>query len=188
MQSSPFPRASLAALSLATVAMIAVIALSNYLVQFVINDWLTYAAFSFPLTFLVTDLVNRRFGPGAARVVVAIGFLVAAILSLWLAPWRIAAASASAFLVSQLLDVQVFDRLRRAQWWLAPLVSSSLGSLVDTLIFFSIAFAGSGIAWLPLAAGDLAVKLAFALLLLAPFRALMSRSDASLLSAAASSR
>ncbi len=158
--------------------MVVVVAVSNYLVQFPINDWLTWGAFSFPIAFLVTDLVNRRFGPGTARLVVAFGFVAAAALSLELAPWRIALASITAYLAGQLLDIQVFDRLRRSNWWLPPLVSSTLGSLVDTLIFFSIAFAGTELNWIALGAGDLAVKLACALVFLAPFRAFMSRRDA----------
>ncbi len=158
--------------------MIAIIALSNYLVQFPINTWLTWGAFSYPVTFLVTDLVNRRFGPGTARRVVGVGFFAAAALSLALAPWRIGLGSLSAYLVGQLLDIQIFDRLRRVNWWLPPLLSSALGSLVDTVIFFAIAFAGTELDWIALASGDLAVKLATALLFLAPFRALMSRRDA----------
>ncbi|MEO1190805.1 MAG: queuosine precursor transporter [Pseudomonadota bacterium] len=176
-----YPVVSNQALALAAFAMVAVVALSNYLVQFLINDWLTYAAFTYPLTFLVTDLVNRRFGPGPARRVVFVGFLVAAALSLWLAPWQIAVASVTAFLTAQLLDVSVFDWLRRGTWWRAPLVSSVLASTVDTFIFFSIAFGGSEFNWIMLAVGDLAVKLAFTLVLLVPFRVLMSRRDATAL-------
>jgi len=161
-------------LGAAVLAMTAIVALSNYLVQFAINDWLTWGAFTFPFAFLVTDLTNRAFGPRRARQVVAVGFLVAVALSLWLAPWRIAAASGSAFLLGQLLDVQIFDRLRRASWWLAPLASSALASLLDTAIFFAGAFAGEGLPWITWALGDLAVKLAMALVLLAPFRALMA--------------
>ncbi len=158
--------------------MMSVVALSNYLVQFPINDWLTWGAFTYPVTFLVTDLLNRRFGPNTARLVVGIGFLTAAAVSLGLAPWRIALASASAYLIGQLLDIQIFNRLRQLNWWLPPLVSSTLGSLIDTLIFFSIAFAGTELNWLSLGAGDFSVKLACALFFLAPFRALMSRRDA----------
>ncbi len=178
MSQQIYPKASLGALTLAAAAMVVVVAISNYLVQFPLNDWLTWGAFSYPVTFLVTDLVNRRFGPGTARAVVAVGFLAAALISLELAPWRIAAASASAFLFGQLLDVQIFDRLRRANWWLPPLISSTLGSILDTVIFFSIAFAGSGLPWISWGAGDLAVKMGCALFFLAPFRALMSRRDA----------
>ncbi len=178
MTQQTYPKASPASLLSAATAMVLVVAISNYLVQFPLNDWLTWGAFTYPVTFLVTDLVNRRFGPGTARRVVAVGFLAAAVISLELAPWRIAAASASAFLFGQLFDVQIFDRLRRANWWLPPLISSTLGSVLDTMIFFSIAFAGSGAPWISWGAGDLSVKLACALFFLAPFRALMSRRDA----------
>lgn len=168
-------------LLLAILAMILVVAASNYLVQFPLQipgtnsaDWLTWGAFSYPFAFLVTDLTNRAYGPGRARQVIAIGFFFAVLLSLWLAPWRIAAASGGAFLVGQLLDVTVFNRLRRMIWWLAPFVASALGSVIDTTIFFSGAFAGEGLPWVTWALGDLSVKLAMALLLLAPFRLLMA--------------
>lgn len=161
-------------LAIAVAAMALVIAASNYLVQFPINDWLTWGAFSYPFAFLVTDLTNRAFGPKRARQVVAVGFLFAVVLSLTLAPWRIAVASGGAFLLGQLLDVQVFDRLRRASWWLAPLVSSGLASVLDTFVFFGGAFAGEGLPWVTWALGDLVVKLAMALILLAPFRYLMT--------------
>lgn len=151
-----------------------VVAASNYLVQFPINDWLTWGAFSYPFAFLVTDLTNRAFGARRARLVVAVGFLVAIVLSLALAPWRIAVASGGAFLLGQLLDVQVFDRLRRASWWLAPLISSGLASVIDTFVFFGGAFAGEGLPWVTWALGDLGVKLAMAFLLLVPFRLLMA--------------
>lgn len=156
-------------------AMAIIVAASNYLVQFPINDWLTWGAFTFPLAFLVNDLTNRFQGIRRARLVVACGFAVAALLSFWLAPWRIATASAGAFLISQLLDVQVFDRLRRTAWWLAPLVSTLLAAVIDTFIFFAGAFAGSGLPWHSWAVGDLAVKLAFALCLLVPYRVAISR-------------
>lgn len=178
MRHQTYAQASFSAVALAAVAMVIVVAVSNYLVQFPINDWLTWGAFSYPVTFLITDLVNRRFGPRTAGLVVGIGFLAAAAISLGLAPWRIAVASASAYLIGQLLDVAIFDRLRRSSWWLPPLVSSTLGSLVDTLVFFSIAFAGTSLNWISLGAGDFAVKIACALVFLAPFRALMSRRDA----------
>lgn len=161
-------------LVIAVMAMVLVVAASNWLVQFPINDWLTWGAFSYPFAFLVTDLTNRAFGAGRARQVVAVGFAVAILLSLWLAPWRIAVASGGAFLVGQLLDVSIFDRLRRAAWWLAPLVSSLLASVIDTAIFFAGAFAGSGLPWITWALGDLAVKLAVALAMLLPFRLLMA--------------
>ncbi|MFE0756378.1 queuosine precursor transporter [Inquilinus sp. NPDC058860] len=161
-------------MGLALIAMIAVVVASNYLVQFPINDWLTWGAFTYPVTFLVTDLTNRFFGPRRARQVAYAGFALAVLLSLWLADWRIAVASGTAFLVGQLLDIHIFDRLRRAAWWRAPFIGSAVGSVVDTAIFFTIAFAGTGLPILTLMAGDLSVKLACALLFLAPFRALMN--------------
>ena len=160
-------------LALGVAAMAVVVTASNVLVQYPINDWLTWGALSYPFAFLVTDLTNRRFGPGAARAVVWAGFACAVVLSALLATPRIAAASGTAFLVAQLVDVQVFDRLRNAKWWLAPLVSSALGSILDTALFFSLAFAGSGDPWVTWALGDLGVKAGFALVLLIPFRLLL---------------
>jgi hypothetical protein len=154
-------------------AMAAVVAASNVLVQFPINDWLTWGAFTYPVAFLVTDLTNRRLGAAAARRVAVAGFVAAVVLSIWLATPRIALASGIAFLSAQLLDVTLFDRLRRRPWWQAPLASSTLASVWDTALFFSLAFAGTGLPWLTWALGDLGVKLAMALLLLLPFRALM---------------
>lgn len=163
----------------ATAAMIAVVAAANVLVQhpitaFGVGDWLTWGAFTYPLSFLVTDLTNRRFGPEAARRVVYVGFALGVALSIALATPRIALASGAAFLAGQLLDVHVFDRLRRQAWWRAPLVSSFLASAVDTALFFSLAFAFTPVPWPTLALGDFGVKLAMALLLLAPFRAAMA--------------
>ncbi len=158
----------------AVAAMTLVVAASNWLVQFAINDWLTWGAFTFPFAFLVTDLTNRAYGARRARQVVAVGFVIAVALSLTLAPWRIAAASGGAFLVGQLLDVSIFNRLRRSSWWLAPFISSALASVLDTAIFWTGAFAGEGLPWITWALGDLAVKLGMALLLLAPFRMLMA--------------
>jgi uncharacterized PurR-regulated membrane protein YhhQ (DUF165 family) len=154
-------------------AMALVIVLSNVLVQHPINDWLTWGAFSYPLVFLVNDLSNRALGPAAARRVAWIGFAIAVVVSLALAPWRIALASGTAFLVSQLMDVAVFNRWRRASWWKAPLIGSLVASVVDTAVFFFLAFAGSDMNWLTLAAGDLLVKAAMAAVLLAPYRALL---------------
>jgi uncharacterized PurR-regulated membrane protein YhhQ (DUF165 family) len=159
----------------ACIAMVAVVAASNYLVQFPLNDWLTWGALTYPLSFLVTDLTNRAFGPARARQVVYVGFAIGVALSVLLADWRIAAASGTAFMVGQLLDISVFDRLRRAAWWQAPLIGSVLGSIVDTALFFSLAFAGTPVPWVTLALGDLAVKLGLAVFFLAPFRALMGR-------------
>lgn len=157
----------------ALVAMVAVVVASNVLVQFPLNDWLTFGAFTYPLAFLVTDLCNRRFGPAQARQVVWIGFACAVLLSLWLATPRIALASGAAFLAAQLLDISVFDRLRRLPWWQAPLISSVLASTLDTALFFSLAFAGTELPWVTLAVGDLAFKLGMALLMLLPFRLLL---------------
>lgn len=154
-------------------AMAFVVALSNYAVQFPINDWLTWGALTYPAAFLVTDLTNRSLGPRAARIVIVIGFVLAVILSIWLATPRIALASGTAFLVAQLLDVAVFDRLRAAVWWRAPLVSSAIASTVDTALFFSIAFAATGLPWMTWALGDLGVKMLMAGLMLLPFRLLM---------------
>ena len=162
-------------LRLPILTMAAVIVLSNVLVQHPINDWLTWGAFSYPLVFLVTDLSNRALGPQAARRVAWAGFAVAVLVSLWLAPWRIALASGAAFLFSQLMDVAVFNRWRRQSWWKAPFIGSLVASVVDTAVFFFLAFAGSGPDWLQLAGGDLAVKAVMAVLLLAPYRALLPR-------------
>jgi uncharacterized PurR-regulated membrane protein YhhQ (DUF165 family) len=154
-------------------AMAAVVVASNVLVQFPVNDWLTWGAFTYPIAFLVTDLTNRRLGPEAARRVAVAGFVAAVLLSIWLATPRIAVASGTAFLTAQLLDVTLFDRLRRRPWWQAPLASSTLASAWDTAAFFSLAFAGTGLPWITWALGDFGVKLAMALALLIPFRALM---------------
>lgn len=155
--------------------MTAIVAVSNYAVQFAINDWLTWGAFTYPFAFLVTDLTNRALGPSRARLVVYRGFALAVVLSLVLSTPRIALGSGAAFLIGQLLDVAIFDRLRRAVWWLAPLVSSGLASLLDSVLFFALAFAATGLPWVKWAAGDYGVKLAAALVLLLPFRLLMSR-------------
>jgi queuosine precursor transporter len=156
-------------------AMAAVIVLSNVLVQHTINPWLTWGAFSYPLVFLVTDLTNRALGPLAARRVAWAGFAIAVAVSLLLAPWRIAVASGTAFIVSQLMDVAVFNRWRQASWWKAPFIGSLVASVVDTAVFFFLAFAGTGEDWTLLAAGDLAVKALMAAVLLAPYRALLPR-------------
>lgn len=160
-------------LILGAIAMTAIVTGSNVAVQFPINDWLTWGAFTYPVSFLVTDLINRSLGPAQARRVVYVGFAVAVVLSAWLATWRIAAASGLAFLCAQLLDIVIFDRLRRGVWWRAPLVSSTLASALDTLLFFSLAFAGTGLPWITWALGDYVVKLFMATALLGPFRALM---------------
>lgn len=160
-----------------------VLALSNYLVRFPLNDWLTLAAFTYPAAFLITDIVNRAAGAAAARRVVYAGFVVGAPLSFafaYLAPpddggglWaaaRIAASSGAAFVCAQLLDVAVFDKLRRAVWWRAPLFSSLPASAADTLLFFSLAFVGTGVPWATLALGDFAAKVLMVLALLPPYR------------------
>ena len=156
-------------------AMSAIVLVSNLLVQFPINPWLTWGAFSYPVAYFVTDVCNRMSGPSVARRVAWVGFAVGLILSAIFAPLRIALASGTAFIVSQLLDVSIFNRLRQKTWWQAPLFGSAAASIVDTSLFFSIAFAGSAIAWLPLAAGDLGVKLFMALALLPPYRLLVTQ-------------
>jgi uncharacterized PurR-regulated membrane protein YhhQ (DUF165 family) len=160
-------------------AMTAVVVLSNYAVQFPVyvegyptEDWLTWGAFTYPVAFLVTDLTNRSLGPRAARMVIAAGFALAVALSL-LVDVRIAVASGTAFLTAQLLDVAIFNRLRQGTWWRAPLVSSTLSSIVDTALFFSIAFAGTGLPWHQWALGDFGAKMLMAGLMLLPFRLLM---------------
>lgn len=165
-----FPRGMLIGVAAMTVIVVA----SNYLVQFPVNDWITWGAFTYPVAFLVTDLTNRTFGPARARQVVYVGFVLAVILSIALATPRIALASGTAFLVAQLLDVRIFDRLKeRGGWWTAPLISSTIGSAVDTALFFSIAFAGTTVPWVTLGLGDFAVKLVLALSMLIPFRVMM---------------
>ncbi len=154
-------------------AMTGLVALSNVLVQYPLSDWLTWGAFTYPLCFLVTDLTNRMHGPAMARRIVYVGFAAAVVLSILLATPRIAAASGLAFLTAQLLDVTVFDRMRRRAWWQAPLASSMIGSAMDTALFFSLAFYGTGLPWLTLAIGDFLWKAAFALLMLLPFRLMM---------------
>lgn len=163
----------LRAMILPIVAMVAVVVASNILVQIPINDYLTWGAFTFPVAFLVTDLTNRHFGPVAARRVVYVGFLIGVALSVFFAGARIGAASGAAFLVGQLLDIKVFDRLRRMTWWRAPLVSSVSASALDTALFFSLAFVGTGVPWVTLGLGDFLVKLAMAATLLVPYGALM---------------
>jgi len=159
---------------LGVAAMTVVVTGSNVAVQYPINDWLTWGALTYPVSFLVTDLTNRALGPAVARRVVYAGFACAVVLSVVLATPRIALASGCAFLVAQLLDVYIFNRLRQGLWWRAPLVSSSIASAVDTALFFSLAFAGTGLPWITWGLGDYGVKLAMALTLLIPFRALMA--------------
>jgi len=155
---------------------------SNYLVQFPIkhyglDEMLTYGAFSYPIAFLITDLTNRTYGKVVARKIVYIGFAIGISFTLLfstnftdLISVRIAIGSGSAFLVAQLLDVQIFDKLRKKKWFVAPLTSSFIGSTVDTFLFFSISFYATGIPWFTLSLGDLAVKIFVALIMLIPFR------------------
>lgn len=188
-------------LALPVAAMCAVVVASNILVQYPVGqlglaDYLTWGAFTYPVAFFITDLTNRRFGVAMARRVVVAGFVCAVALSIYLATPRIALASGSAFLCAQLLDVTMFDRLRRNSWWQAPLLSSVVGSALDTLLFFSLAFAamfsfiepsdafavertalfGGLLAdtprWVAWALSDFAVKMAMGLALLVPYGAL----------------
>ena len=186
-------------------AMTLVVVASNILVQHLLGDWLTWGALTYPLAFLVTDLTNRAHGPRAARLVVAAGFAAGVACSfvaagLGATTFRIALGSGLAFLTAQMLDVALFDRLRRGAWWRAPLASSVIGSALDTALFFSVAFAGALVflapgddvswanaavpllgmgpeapLWVSLALADFAVKLGLALAALAPFRALSRR-------------
>ncbi|MEP3347225.1 MAG: queuosine precursor transporter [Litoreibacter sp.] len=193
-------------------AMALTVVASNVLVQFLLGDWLTWGAFTYPIAFLVTDVMNRIYGASAARRVVFVGFLVGIACSLIgsqimlefgpAVPLRIAVASAIAFLTAQLLDVSIFDRLREGQWWKAPLASTIVGSIVDTALFFTIAFSASvtffgagndeaiswaweGVPllgqgavlplWVSLAVADWGVKLSIALIALVPFRILVSK-------------
>lgn len=174
--SSRVPSHAIRLLAWPTLAMVVIVAASNWLVQFPINDWLTWAAFIYPFSFLVTDLTNRRLGPVAARRVIYVGFAVGVVASFIIVQkLRIPIASGTAFLIAQLLDVTVFNWLRRQSWWRAPFAASALGSAVDTGTFFSIAFLGTGLPWVTWALGDLAVKMFFALFCLAPYRLLMFR-------------
>ncbi len=189
-------------------AMITIVVASNYLVQFPVEvliggynfaDILTWGAFTYPAAFLVTDLTNRTFGPGKARLVVIVGFGVAVVLSAQLGPVRIAIASGTAFLVAQLLDVFVFNKLRQGLWWRAPIISSTFGSVLDTALFFSLAFAASFAVlgpsvpylvenapllglfatevprWVSLAAGDFVVKMLVAVAMLVPYSLLRNK-------------
>ena len=155
------------------IAMSLVILASNELVNHPINDWLTWGAFSYPLSFLVTDITNRLFNAQAARRVVYIGFSLGVVLSL-IIDTRIAIASGSAFLIAQLLDIYVFNKLRRLAWWKAPLASSVIGSAIDTALFFTIAFIYSNLPWITWAMGDFSAKLFMAASLLPIFRILVN--------------
>ena len=162
-----------------------VVLISNYLVQFPVNyfglnEILTYGAFSYPIAFLITDLANRSYGKIKARKIVYLGFSIGITFTILfstnfgdLISIRIAIGSGTAFIVAQLVDVQIFDNLRRKKWFIAPLTSSLIGSTVDTFLFFSISFYATGIPWLTLSLGDLAVKIFVALVMLIPFRILL---------------
>jgi uncharacterized integral membrane protein (TIGR00697 family) len=192
------------------IAMAAIVVASNILVQFLFGQWLTWGAFTYPLAFLVTDVMNRVYGQAAARRVVLVGFVVGLICSLIgtqiigefgpLVTIRIAVGSGLAFLVAQLLDVAIFSALRDGKWWRAPLASTLIGSTVDTILFFSIAFSGAlsfispttdvswaseslpilgsgplAPLWVSLAFADWTVKLGLALIALVPFRLITAR-------------
>jgi len=170
---------------LLSVAMGVIIIISNYLVQFPINKFnlqsiLTYGAFSYPITFLITDLANRRFGKKKARELVYVGFTTGVALTVLVSTnfqdiisIRIALGSGIAFLTAQLIDIEIFQSLRNKIWFVAPITSSISGSVVDTFLFFSISFLGTGIPWVTLAFGDLFIKFLMALLMLIPFRLLI---------------
>ena len=164
-----------------------IVVLSNYLVQFPVNymgfqDLLTYGAFSYPIAFLITDLSNRRYGKNIAKKIVYLGFVLGVFLTFYfstnysdLISIRIAFGSGTAFLIAQLIDVNIFDKLRKKIWFVAPLASSLIGSIIDTFLFFSISFYGTGINWVMLSIGDLFVKIFIALIMLIPFRLLLPK-------------
>ena len=167
--------------------MAGIVAISNFLVQYPVNYYgleniLTYAAFTYPITFLITDLANRKYGKIIAKRIVYLGFFTGILLTLFfstnfddLISIRIAIGSGTAFLVAQLLDVKIFDLLRQKVWFIAPLTSSLLGSTIDTFLFFSISFYNTNVPWITLAIGDLMVKILISLLMLIPFRVLLSK-------------
>ena len=162
-----------------------VVVLSNYFVQFPVKYFglenvLTYGAFTYPIAFLITDLSNRRYGKSTAKKIVYLGFSLGVFLTFYfstnysdIVSIRIAFGSGIAFIVSQLIDVSIFDKLRKKIWFAAPLVSSLIGSIIDTFLFFSISFYGTGINWITLSLGDLFVKISVSLLMLIPFRLLL---------------
>ena len=164
-----------------------VVVASNYLVQFPIqylglSEILTYGAFSYPITFLITDLANRAYGKIIAKKIVYIGFFIGVVLTLFVSTnfsdiisVRIAISSGVAFFLAQNLDIKIFDILRKKSWYIAPLTSSVFGSIADTFLFFGIAFYATEVPWITLALGDLAVKIFIALSMLIPFRLLLSR-------------
>ena len=160
--------------------------ISNFLVQFPVNYYglsevLTYGAFSYPIAFLITDLANRSFGKNSAKKIVYLGFFLGIFLTILFSTdfadfisIRIAIGSGTAFLIAQLLDIKIFDKLRKKKWFIAPLTSSLIGSTIDTFIFFSISFYGTGVPWVTLALGDLMVKILVALVMLIPFKLLLN--------------
>ena len=162
-----------------------VVLTSNYLVQFPIRHYeleeiLTYGAFTYPIAFLITDLANKFYGKIIARKIVYLGFIIGVVFTLLfstnfadLISVRIAVGSGTAFIVAQLLDIQIFDKLRKKKWFIAPLTSSFIGSTIDTFLFFSISFYATGVPWFTLSLGDLAVKIFVTLLMLIPFRILI---------------
>jgi uncharacterized PurR-regulated membrane protein YhhQ (DUF165 family) len=195
------------AVSIYALLMAAIVVASNVLVQFpltgtlfgvALGDLLTWGAFAYPVAFLITDLTNRQFGPRIARRVVLVGFIVGVGLSFGLSAPRIAVASGTAFLIGQLLDISVFNQLRRQTWWKAPLAASMVGTVIDTALFFSLAFApffafigpndafaidaapilgvlsAEAPRWVSWALGDLAVKILVGVVLLLPYGALMN--------------
>tara|TARA_Y100001970_G_C14100161_1_gene785026 strand:- start:679 stop:1245 length:567 start_codon:yes stop_codon:yes gene_type:complete len=159
-----------------------VVSLSNYLVQFPVNyfnlqNFLTYGAFSYPVAFLITDLANRTYGKNTAKKIVYLGFALGVFLTFYfstnyadLISIRIAIGSGTAFLVAQLVDVTIFDKLRHKIWFAAPLISSLIGSSIDTFLFFSISFYGTEVNWITLSFGDLLVKILVSLVMLIPFK------------------
>jgi len=169
------------------ILMALIVALSNYLVQFPVtyfglSDLLTYGAFSYPVAFLITDLSNRRYGKKIAKKIVYLGFATGIFLTFYfstnysdLISIRVGIGSGVAFLVAQIIDVNIFDKLRNKVWFVAPLTSSIVGSTIDTFVFFYIAFFGTGINWISLSFGDLCVKLLVAIIMLIPFRILLTR-------------
>ena len=162
-----------------------IVLVSNYLVQFPVKYYgfekiLTYGAFSYPIAFLITDLANRSYGKVAAKKIVYFGFAIGILFTFFfstnfsdLISIRIAIGSGTAFIVAQLIDVQIFDKLRQKKWFVAPLISSFVGSTFDTFIFFSISFYGTVVPWVSLSLGDLSVKILVALFMLIPFRLLL---------------
>ena len=164
-----------------------IVLVSNYLVQFPIRYYgfeeiLTYGAFSYPIAFLITDLANRSYGKAAAKKIVYFGFGIGVLFTFFfstnfsdLISIRIAIGSGTAFIVAQLLDVQIFDKLRKKKWFVAPLTSSLIGSTVDTFLFFAISFYATEIPWFTLSLGDLSVKIFVALVMLIPFRLMLGQ-------------